>query len=198
MSERGTIRLYMSMSLDGFIAGPDDGPDEPMGVGGFRLFNWLDRRDDPGPSGEVYTEMLTSRAIISGRRTYELAGHWHGDHHDGVPILILTHDAPADPQPDTVRFFTDAAECAAYAREVVGDGMVAVMGAGATQSLLAAGQLDEVELSVVPVLLGRGRRLFDHLPAGTIELDLVRQLRTPDTEDPHRQALHLRYRITSR
>jgi dihydrofolate reductase len=185
----------MTVSLDGFVTGPDDGPEEPMGVGGFRLFNWLDRRDDPGPSGDVYAELMATRALISGRRTYELAGHWNGDHHDGVPIFVLTHDVPAGPPPGAVRFVTDVAECAALAREAVGDGVAAVVGAGATQSLLAAGELDELELHVVPVLLGLGRRLLDHLSPDHVELDLVRQVRTPETEDPARQALHLRYRV---
>jgi dihydrofolate reductase len=191
----GTIRLDMTVSLDGYVTGPDDGPDEPMGVGGFRLFNWLDRRNDPGPSGDVYAELLATRALISGRRTYELAGHWNGDHHGGVPIFVLTHDVPAGPPPGTVRFVTDVAECAALARDAVGDGAATVVGAGATQALLGAGELDELQLHVVPVLLGRGRRLFDHLPPEHVELDLVRQVRTPDTEDPARQALHLRYRV---
>jgi dihydrofolate reductase len=193
-----TIRVDMTISLDGYVTGPDDGPDEPMGVGGFRLFNWLDRRDDPGPSGEVYAEMLATRALISGRRTYEHAGHWGGDHHDGVPIFVLTHDVPDEPPPGTVRFVTDVLECAALARDAVGDGVAAVAGAGAAQSLLGAGELDELELHVVPVLLGSGRRLFDHLPAEHVELDLVRQMRTPDVEDPSRQVLHLRYRVSSR
>jgi hypothetical protein len=54
------IRLDMTMSLDGYVTGPDDGPDEPMGVGGFRLLNWLDKRNDPGPSGDVYAELLAA------------------------------------------------------------------------------------------------------------------------------------------
>ena len=191
----GVIRLDMTMSLDGYVAGPDDGPDEPMGVGGFRLFNWLDKREDPGPSGEVYAEMLATRAIISGRRTYELAGHWNGDHHDGVPVFVLTHDVPDEPPPGTVRFVTDAAECAALARDAVGDGVAMVHGAGAAQSLLGAGELDELELHVVPVLLGSGRRLFEHLPGEPGELELVRQVRTLDVENPSRQVLHLRYLI---
>lgn len=187
-----TIRLDMTMSLDGYVAGPDDGPDEPMGVGGFRLFNWLDRREDPGPSGEVYAESLATRALVSGRRTYEHAGHWGGDHHGGVPIFVLTHSVPAEPPPGSVRFVTDATECAALARDAVGDGVAMVHGAGAGQSLLSIGEVDELELHVVPVLLGRGRRLFDQLRA---DLDLVRQLRTPDEEDPGRHVLHLRYRV---
>lgn len=88
------IRVDMTVSLDGYVTGPDDGPDAPMGVGGFRLFNWLDRRHDPGPSGDVFAELLSTRALISGRRTYELAGRWGGDHHNGVPIFILTHEIP--------------------------------------------------------------------------------------------------------
>ena len=191
----GRIRLDMSMSLDGFVTGPDDGPEEPMGVGGFRLFNWLDRRDDPGPSGDVYAEALATRALVSGRRTYELAGHWGGDHHAGVPIFVLTHAVPDGPPPGSVRFVTDAAECAALAREAVGDGVAMVHGAGAAQSLLRAGAVDELELHVVPVLLGRGRRLFDALPARPVDLELVRQVRTPEEEDAHRQVLHLRYRL---
>ena len=189
-----TIRLDMTMSLDGYVAGPDDGPDAPMGAGGFRLFNWLDRREEPGPSGDAYADTLTSRALISGRRTYELAGHWNGDHHDGVPIFVLTHDVPAGPPPGSVRFVTDAAECAAQARDAGGAGVAVVLGAGATQSLLRIGQVDELDLHVVPVLLGRGRRLFDHL-SGPVELELVRERRTPDTEDPERAVLHLRYRV---
>jgi dihydrofolate reductase len=194
----GTIRLDMTMSLDGYVTGPDDGPDEPMGVGGFRLFNWLDKRNDPGPSGEVYAELLATRALVAGRRTYEHAGHWGGDHHGGVPILVLTHDVPAEPPPGTVRFVTDVVECAALARDAVGDGVAMVHGAGAAQSLLGAGELDELELHVVPVLLGGGRRLFDHLLGEHVELDLVREVRTPEVEDPSRQVLHLRYRVRSR
>jgi dihydrofolate reductase len=189
------IRVDMTMSLDGFVAGPDDGPADPMGVGGFRLFDWLDLRDERGPSGDVYAESMATRALISGRRTYELAGHWNGDHHDGVPIFVLTHDVPAEPPPGTVRFVSDVAECAALARDAVGDGAAMVHGAGATQALLAAGEVDELELHVMPVLLGGGRRLFDVLP-GQVELELVREVPVREVADRH-QVLHLRYRVRS-
>ena len=62
----GRIRLYMSMSLDGFITGPDDGPEQPLGVRGGRLFNWLDHRLEPGPSGDVYAEALATGAVGFG------------------------------------------------------------------------------------------------------------------------------------
>jgi dihydrofolate reductase len=191
----GNIRLDMTISLDGFVAGPDDRPGQPMGAGGFRLFNWLDRRNDPGPAGEVYAESLATRALISGRRTYELADHWQGDHHDGVPVIVLTHDVPDEPPPGSVRFATDAADAAAQARAAAGDGDVAVAGAGAGQALLRAGEIDELELHVVPVLLGQGRRLFDHLPARAVRLDLVRRLTGPDDEDHAHRVMHLRYRV---
>lgn len=59
------LRLDMTMSLDGYVTGPDDGPEAPLGIGGFRLFNWLDLRDDPGPSGDAYAEQLATRALVS-------------------------------------------------------------------------------------------------------------------------------------
>ena len=187
------IRLYMTMSLDGYVAGPRDGVDEPMGVDGFRLFNWLDRRNDPGPSGQVYAEVLATRAVIAGRRTYEHAGRWQGDHHDGVPVFVLTHDVPDDAPPGSIRYVTDAREAAAQARAAAGDADVVVMGAGAAQALLRVGELDEMELHVVPVLLGRGRPLFDDLPR--VDLELVRRLTTGDEVEPAQRVMHLRYRV---
>jgi dihydrofolate reductase len=188
------IRLDMTMSLDGFVVGPQDSAEEPMGIGGFRLFNWLDHRFDPGPDGLVFAEVNATRAVITGRRTYEHADRWHGDHHDGVPVFVLTHHVPEEPPPGSVHYVTDVRSCAARARAAAGDADVLVLGAGAAQALLRAGELDEMELHVVPVLLGRGRRLFDNLPAERTELELTRELNAADTDPAHR-VLHLRYRI---
>ena len=188
------IRLDMTMSLDGFVVGPQDSTEEPMGIGGFRLFNWLDHRLDPGPNGQVFAEASATRAVISGRRTYEHANRWQGDHHDGVPVFVLTHHVPEEPPPGSVRYATEVHTCAAQARAAAGDADVLVLGAGVAQALLRAGELDEMELHVVPVLLGQGRRLFDHLPAGPTELELTRELNAADTDPAHR-VLHLRYRI---
>lgn len=185
------IRLDMTMSLDGFCAGPDDRPGQEMGRGGFRLFNWLDHRHDPGPDHDVYADSLATGAIISGRRTFELAGRWNGDHHDGVPILVLTHQVESsDVPPGTARFYTDVAACAAAARAGAADKDVMVHGAGAGQALIRAGELDEIEVHVAPVLLGSGRRLFDLLDdlPEPFELELVRVLEGRD-------ATHLRYRV---
>jgi dihydrofolate reductase len=181
--------LYMSMSLDGFIAGPDDRTGQELGQNGFRLFNWLDDRMGDGPNGQVYREALATRAVISGRRTFELAGRWQGDHHDGVPILVLTHRVDdGDVPPGSARFVTDVDECARLARTAAGAGDVLVHGAGAAQALLRAGELDELQIHLVPVLLGAGRRLFDALGTGHIELEPVRVLQGRD-------ATHLRYRV---
>jgi dihydrofolate reductase len=188
------VRLDMTMSLDGFVVGPQDSTEQPMGIGGFRLFNWLDHRLDPGPNGQVFAEMTATRAVIAGRRTYEHADRWHGDHHDGVPVFVLTHHVPEEPPPGTVHYVTDVHACAAQARAAAGDADVVVLGAGAAQALLRAGELDEMELHVVPVLLGQGRRLFDHLPAERTELELTRELNAADADPAHR-VLHLRYRI---
>lgn len=108
---------------------------------------------------------------------------------------MLTHDVSDDPPPGSVRYVTDVRECASQARAAAGDGEVMVHGAGAAQALLWAGQLDELELHVVPVLLGQGRRLFDDLPAEHIELNLVRRLTTPEVEELTQHVRHLRYRI---
>jgi dihydrofolate reductase len=186
------IRLHMSMSLDGFITGPDDREGQELGRGGGRLFNWLDDRMSDGPSGQVFREAMATGAVISGRRTFELAGRWQGDHHDGVPIFVLAHLVDeADPPPGSAQFVTDVAECAAQARAAAGDRAVMVHGAGAAQALLRARFLDEMEIHLVPVLLGRGRRLFDSLGPDHIELDLVRRLEARDVT-------HLRYRVRRR
>ncbi|GAA3838447.1 MULTISPECIES: dihydrofolate reductase family protein [Amycolatopsis] len=177
-------RLYMAMSLDGYIAGPDDRPGQELGRGGGRLFNWLDRRESPGPDGQVFAEAMATRAVITGRRTFELAGRWQGDHHDGVPIHVLTHH-PDDEPPGSARYYTEVAACVADARAAAGEEAILVHGAGAAQALLAAGELDELEIHLVPVLLGAGRRLFDGHAA---ELRLTRRL------DGH-DATHLRYRV---
>jgi dihydrofolate reductase len=185
----GPIRLYMSMSLDGFITGPDDRKGQGLGRNGGRLFNWLDDRMSTGPSGRIFGEAMATGAVIAGRRTFELADRWHGDHHDGVPIHILTHYVDdGDELPGNTRYFSDVVGCAAQARAAAGDRAVLVHGAGAAQALLRAGELDELEIHLVPVLLGAGRRLFDPTDSGHIELQLVRRL-----ED--RDVTHLRYRV---
>ena len=182
------VILYMSMSLDGFIAGPDDRAGQELGRGGGRLFNWLDDRLGDGVNGRVYREAMATGAVISGRRTFELAGRWQGDHHDGVPIHVLTHHVdPGDEPPGSARFYTDVTACVTEAVAAAGDRPVMVHGAGAAQAVLRAGLLDELEIHLVPVLLGGGRRLFAE--SDRVEL---RQIRRLDGHD----VTHLRYRVS--
>jgi dihydrofolate reductase len=185
------IRLDMTMSVDGYVVGPDDSVDAPMGDGGFRLFNWLDRRNDPGPSGQVVAESMATRAVIAGRRTFEHAGQWNGDHHDGVPIFILYRRQPAIDigQWPLVTPVSDVASAMTQAKEAAGAKDVLVHGAGVARLALTAGVLDELELHVVPVLFGQGRRLFDGLAAEQIELERTRIL------EGENGITHLRYRV---
>jgi len=191
------IVLYMSMSVDGFITGPDDSMEHGLGVNGERLHDWLragdvspaSHRPTEGPSADVFDEAMGTGAVIVGRRTFEFARGWDGDHHDGVPIFVLTRKAPAEPAPGHARYVTEGIEsCVAQARAAAGDRDVLVHGAATGQALLRAGLLDELWLQLMPVLLGQGRRLFDDLPADIIELDP-----TQTTEAPG--VLHLRYRV---
>jgi dihydrofolate reductase len=137
----------------------------------------------------VFREAMATGAVISGRRTFELAGRWQGDHHGGVPIFVLTHHIDdGDVPPGSARFVTDVEACAVQARAAAGERAVMVHGAGAAQALLRAGLLDELEIHVVPVLLGEGRPLFGSLGPGHTELELARVLDAPGV-------LHLRYRV---
>jgi dihydrofolate reductase len=191
--------LYMSMSLDGFIAGPNERPDNGLGDGGHRLHQWSPDPDPDRkvPSGHlagvnrrVYDEAMATGAVVAGRGTVEPAGFWGGDHHDGVPIFILTRrDAAAMPQWPLVTYVNDVTSAMAQAKEAAGDNNVLVHGAGTAQLALAAGVLDELELHVVPVLFGQGRRLFEGLAAEQIELARTRIL------EGEGGVTHMHYRV---
>ncbi len=189
--------LYMSMSLDGFIAGPDDGPGEGLGRGGEVLHAWLGEPSDrlpvfdpPGASGEVFNELMATGAVVVGRRTFDLAGRWGGDHH-GVPIFVPTRGTPEpEPESDWVHYVTDGVESAmAQAKATAGDANVMVHGANLAQSCLRAGVLDELEIHLVPVLLGSGRPLFGEL-AQHADLELTRVLEAPGVT-------HLHFRVAA-
>ena len=185
--------LFMSMSLDGYIAGPNDGPDNPGGDGFGRLHDWLageDGSDRPsGPAGELYDEMQATGAVLAGRRTVEQVDHYKGHHH-GVPIVVVSH-RPAPPSVadyPLVTYVTDGIVAAmARAKALAGDRNVLVHGAVTAQQALEAGVLDELQIHQVPVLFGEGLRLFDVLPA-RVELEVVRVTDTPE-------ATHIRYRV---
>ena len=186
--------LYMSMSLDGYIAGPDDGPGNPGGDGFMRLHEWLATADGesgrpPGPAGELYGEMEATGAVLVGRRTAEQVDHYNGNHH-GVPIVVVSHrpPSPSVAKYRSVTYVTDGIVAAmAQAKAAAGDRDVLVHGAYTAQRALEAGVLDELQIHQIPVLSGQGLRLFDVLPS-RVELEIVRVIGTPE-------ATHIRYRV---
>jgi dihydrofolate reductase len=194
--------LYMSMSLDGFITGPNVRPDNGLGDGGEWLHEWV----FPGAKGgdfeaaiarlrgvnrQIYDEMMSTGAVVAGRATFEPAGGWGGDHHGGVPIYILSrHPAPAwAAKWPGVHYVSDLEAAVRDAKQAAGDKNVMVHGASIAQRALIAGLLDELEIHLVPVLLGDGWRLFEHLGIEHRELERARVL------EGEGGVIHLRYRV---
>jgi len=191
--------LYMSMSLDGFIAGPNESADNGLGDGGQPLHEWVlpsggDQRSVQdhvsGVDRQVVDEFMSTGAVVAGRGTFEPAGAWGGDHHDGVPIFILSRHASEEERArwPLVSYVGDVRTAMAEAKAAAGDRDVLVHGAGVAQLALAAGVLDELEIHLVPVLLGQGRRLFDHMGREHVELERTRVLEGDGVT-------HLRYRV---
>ena len=161
--------LFMSMSLDGYIAAEDDflgGPD------GNRLHEWFapggEFAEVTGPAREVMDEMGSAGAVVTGRRTAELMDHWGGDQ-GGLPIFVASHRPPGPAARwgyPLVTYVTDGiASAMEQAKAAAGNRDVQVRGGYTATKALEAGVLDEIQIHQVPVLLGRGRRLFDVLPA---------------------------------
>lgn len=186
--------LYMSMSLDGYIAGPNDEPSNPGGDGFMRLHQWIVTPDGEfgrpeGPAGQLWDEWNAAGAVLAGRRTVEQVDHWGGDHH-GVPIFVPSHRPPGPSVANypLVTYVTDGiASAMAQAKAAANERNVLVHGAYTAQRALEAGVLDEVQIHQIPVLFGGGRRLFDVLPS-RVELEIVRVIDTPE-------ATHIRYRV---
>jgi len=189
-----TSVLYMSMSCDGYIAGPNDEPGNPGGDGFDRLHDWFapgggEFVRPPGPAGELYDEMLATGAVLAGRRTVEQVDHWGGDNH-GVPVFVPSHRPPGPSVANypLVTYVADGiASAMAQAKAAAGGQNVMVLGAYTARTALEAGVLDEVQIGQIPVLFGRGRRLFEELPS-RVELEIVRVIDTPE-------ATHIRYRV---
>ncbi|MEV5576884.1 dihydrofolate reductase family protein [Spirillospora sp. NPDC052269] len=192
----GKILSHMTMSLDGYIAQPDNLTGE--------LFDWYGAGDVvvPNPSEEVsfnvdeasaeYLRELTedTGALISGRRLFDIAGGWNDKHPAGAPVVVVTHHPPADAAekwPTTT--FVDGVEAAVHrARQIAGDKNVTIASANVTQQALALGLVDAVCVSLVPVLFGEGVPYFSNIGGGHLLLD-----------DPvvvqGRRALHLTYPV---
>lgn len=184
----GTIAVDKSISLDGFITGPNPGPENPLGDGGERIFAWM---MEAAPSGEATSEMneawenefgdafTSTGAVIMGRNSFDIIDNPNGwVAPDGTafnwPVFVLTH-RPLKNETRGVTPFTfvgDGIESALeQARATAGDKNIGLHGASIAQQFLKAGLVDEIHLHLVPVLLGGGTRLFDHLGTDHIELE---------------------------
>jgi dihydrofolate reductase len=200
----GKVVFNMSMSLDGYVAGPNDSPENGLGDGGEALFNWYFSGDTEirisegtpvlkvsPQSAEILKEAFTSYgAGVWGRRTFDIAHAWNG-HPPGEPCFIVTHRVPEewvyDGSPFT--FVTDGVESAIrQAKQAAGDKDVVVSTASILQQCLNAGLMDEIHVDVAPLLLGKGVRLFDHLNISPIQLEAIRVVQAPGIT-------HLAYRV---
>ena len=201
----GTVGTGSSMSLDGFIAGPNDAPERPLGNGGERLFAWYFDGDTeytmPGggitlkvsraSAGLLRESHEKTGALVVGRRHFDLANGWGGRHPMDLPVFVVTHSFPREwiygGSPFT--FVASGVESAIeQARAVAGDKDVGVGDANVAQQAIKAGLIDEIGIDLVPILLGGGVRFFDHLGEGQIELERTRVIEAPGVT-------HLRFRV---
>ncbi len=201
----GKVATGLTMSLDGFIAAPNDGPEHPLGEGGMRLFDWYSSGDTEYvvPSGGMTFKVSSQSAellqetfeavgaLVTGRRTFDITNGWSGRHPLDVPVFVLTHTMPEgwDYEGSPFTFVTDGVESAIeQAKAVAGEKDVAVGAASLAQQCIRAELLDEVHIDLVPVLLGGGVRLFEHLGTTPIELERTRVIEAPGVT-------HLTFRI---
>jgi dihydrofolate reductase len=193
----GTVFVDVSMSLDGFIAGPNDDVD-PLhewlyGLKGFREPHGMEG-GTTDPDSEVIDEaMKRSGAVIVGRRMYELAEGWGDNPPFHKPVFVLTHRAREPLVKEggtTFTFVTDgAASALAQARAVAGDRDISIGGGASTvQQYLGAGLVDEMQIHIVPILLGAGIRLFEGIDPGLVKLETTRVIESP-------AVTHLRFRV---
>jgi len=178
----GKVLAGITISVDGFITGPGDGPGCGLGVGGERLHYWVFggpwSYDLPG-RGEAVGEdkawleetMGANGAVIAGRGTYEAAGHWGGKNPWGIPFFVVTHRPAEQPPGDDFVFVGSLAGAIDQAKAAARDKQVHVMGgADLIRQALAAGLVDELTIIIAPVTLGAGKRLFDGF-GGSLELE---------------------------
>ncbi len=210
------VKAQISVSLDGFVAGPNQGQEHPLGEGGealhewaFKLAAWREPHDrqggqgDENPSNAVMAGATHGGAVVMGRNMFgpvrgpwgeeDWRGWWGDDPPFHVPTFVLTHHRrePLEMEGGTsFHFVTEGVESAILqAKEVAGDKDVSVGGGAATiQQCIGAGLLDELLINQVPILLGGGTRLFDGLEPGVVDFELAEVIQGPD-------ALHLRYAI---
>jgi dihydrofolate reductase len=200
----GKVTFDITMSLDGFVAGPNDTPEQGLGEGGERLHEWVfglkSWREPHGLEGgetgrdsEVLDEATKSvGALVLGRRMFDNARGWGDEPPFHAPVFVLTHEErdPLEKEGGTTfTFVTEGIESALeQARAAAGGKDVAVAGGANTiQQFLSAGLVDEFQIHIAPMLLGGGVRLFDQAPAD-LELELTRLIESP-------RVTHLKFRV---
>lgn len=186
------VVLHVTMSLDGFMAGPDISVEHPMGRGGLRLHDWILNTPASDVDATATQEISASTgAVVLGRRTFDVGVEVWQDTPFPVPCFVLTHNARGRRamKSGTFTFVTDGLGSALQQAEAVADGKdITLMGADIAQQALSAGLLDEINLQLAPVLLGDGRRLFEHLGTEHLELERTRILASP-------LVTHLRFQV---
>ena len=167
------VHASITMSLDGYIAGPHDGPGRGLGIGGERLHYWVfggpwsydsGTRGEPTGEDKAWLEatMAANGAVICGRGTYEAAGHWGDENPWGIPVLVVTHRPDEQPPGGEFVFVGGLPEAVERAGEAAGGKQVHVMGgAQIIGQALAAGLVDRFTIVIAPLVLGAGKRLFD-------------------------------------
>ncbi len=201
----GKVIVELSMSLDGFVAGPNDSPENGLGDGGEALFAWYNSGDVDFPlagtdmvfhisrasADLLQEEWSTLGAMVAGRRMFDIAGAWGGHPPGGGPCFIVTHHPPHEwlKPGSPFTFVTDGVESAVrQAQQAAGDKVVGISSARIAQQVIRAGLMDAIHIDLAPVLLGGGVRLFDYLGPTPIQLEIVRVVEAPNVT-------HLRYRV---
>jgi dihydrofolate reductase len=184
------VTFSLSMSLDGFVAGPNDEIDP--------LHDWLFAGEHPSRSGfgrmtEESRALLDAGiadlgAVVAGRTTFEVSKRWGGTGPFGAPTFVVTHSPPTENRGDFT-YVTEGVEAAIeLARAAAGEKDVSVMGAIVPQQAIRAGLVDEFVITLIPVLLGEGKRLFEHI-GGRVDLQRTRVVEAPEG------VTHMRFRV---
>ncbi len=193
------VNAGITTSLDGYVTGPNDGPGCGLGEGGERLHYWVfggpwsygeDVRGEPtGADKEVLDEaMARVGAVVGGRGTYEAAEAWGGHNPFGVPFFIVTHRPEDEPSGAGFSFVNGLDEAIARARAAAGEKDVLVMGgADVIRQAIRAGYVEELSITIAPVVLGGGKRLFEGFDE-TLNLEHLRLRQSP-------LATHIAYRV---
>jgi len=178
----GKVLAGITVSVDGYVTGPDDAPGRGLGIGGERLHYWVfggpwsydsPHRGEPTGQDKVWLEATlgANGAVVAGRGTYEAAGHWGDENPWGIPVFVVTHRPEEQPPGDAFTFVGTLEEAIGRAKTAAGDKHVHVMGGAQTiRQALSAGLVDELTIIIAPIVLGGGKRLFDGF-SGSVELE---------------------------